>query len=222
MPNAVSLRWILSLLLGMFLSSSAFAQPQGPQPWWPTQPQPLPFLHPLFADDMVLQRDIAAPIWGWAKPGDKIAVQVDGQPAGQPAVAGNDGRWTTKIGPFVAGGPHEIVVEGGGRSAKLTNVLFGDVWLCTGQSNMNWPVRLANHAEDEVKQANVPEIRSFTVSFYSSLVPMKLPPPAKWEICTPEFARNFTAVGYFFARQIHATQKIPIGIIHSSAGRDGR
>lgn len=218
MSNVLRPFRVLSLVLGLFFASSAFAQPQGPQPWWPTQPTPLPFLHPLFANDMVLQRDIAAPIWGWAKPGDKISVQVDGQPAGQPAVAGNDGRWTTKIGPFVAGGPHELVVEGGGRSAKLTNVLFGDVWLCTGQSNMNWPVRLANNAEDEVKQANVPEIRSFTVSFYSSLVPMKLPPPAKWEICTPEFARNFTAVGYFFARQIHATQKIPIGIIHSSAG----
>ena len=95
---------------------------------------------------------------------------------------------------------------------------FGDVWLCSGQSNMNWPLRLTMNAEEEVKQANYPEIRSFTVNFFSSLVPMKLPPPASWEVCTPEFARNFTAVGYFFAREIHKTQKVPIGIIHSSAG----
>lgn len=213
-------RWLicLSILVALVHSGVVLAQPVGPQPWWPTQPQPLPFLHPLFADDMVLQRDIRAPIWGWARPGDKIVVKVDGQPTGQPALAESDGRWMAKIGPFAAGGPHSIVVEGNGQSAKLTNVLFGDVWLCTGQSNMNWPVRLSLNADEEVKNANDPEIRSFTASFYSSLVPMKLPPPAKWEVCTPEFARNFTAVGYFFARQIRATQKVPIGIIHSSAG----
>lgn len=73
---------------------------------------------------MVLQRDIAAPIWGCAKPGDKISVQIDGQPPGRMTVAGNDGRWTTKIGPFAAGGPHEIVVEGGGRSATLTGFVI--------------------------------------------------------------------------------------------------
>lgn len=221
-PRVAVLRLFICLCvcIGFTLSSlqTAFAQPAGPQPWWPTQPHQLPFVHPLFSDDMVLQRDVSAPIWGWARPGDRIAVQVDGKPAGEPALAGNDGRWMTKIGPFAAGGPHSIVVEGGGQSIKLTNVLFGDVWLCTGQSNMNWPVRLSLNADEEVKNANDPEIRSFTVSFYSSLVPMKLPPAAKWEVCTPEFARNFTAVGYFFARQIRATHKIPIGIIHSSAG----
>ena len=83
---------------------------------------------------------------------------------------------------------------------------------------MNWPVRLTVDAEKEVKEANNPEIRSFTVNFHSSLVPMKLPPAAKWEVCTPEFARNFSAVGYFFAREINSTKKVPIGLIHSSAG----
>ena len=212
-------RLICLLVCGVLShSGAAFSQPSGPQEWWPTQPQALPFVHPLFASDMVLQRDIAAPIWGWASPGDRISVQIDGQPAGQPVLAGSDGRWMIKVGPFAAGGPHAIDIEGGGRSARLTNVLFGDVWLCAGQSNMNWPVRLAVNAEEEIKQANDPEIRSFSVSFYSSLAPMKLPPPAKWEVCTPELARNFTAVGYFFARQIRQTQRVPIGIIHSSAG----
>ena len=83
---------------------------------------------------------------------------------------------------------------------------------------MNWPVRLSNNADEEIKKANHPHIRSFTVGFYPSLVPMKLPPEARWEVCTPEFAKNFTGVGYFFAREIHAKQKIPIGIIHSSVG----
>ena len=209
---------LLSLFLVFLGATRGFAQPKGPQPWWPTQPRALPFLHPLFANDMVLQRDIAAPIWGWSTPGDRITVQVDGKPAGQVAIAAKDGRWTTRIGPFTAGGPHLIVVAGSKQKESLGNVLFGDVWLCTGQSNMNWPVRLSLNAEEEVKQANYPAIRSFTVNFYSSLVPLKLPPEARWEVCTPEFARNFTGVGYFFAREIHAQQKVPIGIIHSSAG----
>ncbi len=218
MPLTMLARVLLSLMLGLVGVEAALAQPQGPQPWWPIQPRPLPFLHPLFSDDMVLQRDIAAPVWGWSKPGDKVSIEVDGKPAGQVAVAGTDGRWTTKIGPFVAGGPHSITVAGGSKTETISNVLFGDVWLCTGQSNMNWPVRLSTNGEEEAKQANNPQIRSFTVSFSASLVPEKLPPPAKWEVCTPEFARNFSGVGYFFAREIQSTQKIPIGIIHTSAG----
>ena len=209
---------VLLLVLAVGSATNAFAQPVGPQPWWPTQPRPFPFLHQLFSNDMVLQRDIAAPVWGWSTPGDRVTVYVDGIAVGEVAVAGNDGRWLTKVGPFAAGGPHTIVVEGGRHKETLTNVLFGDVWLCGGQSNMNWPVRLATNGDEEVKQANHPEIRSFTVSFYSSLVPEKLPPSARWAVCTPEFARNFTAVGYFFARQIQESQKVPIGIIHSSAG----
>jgi len=202
--------WVLSI-------RGAVAQPVGPQEWWPTKPRPLPLVHPLFSTNMVLQRDIAVPVWGWSEPGDRLTVSVDGKPAGE-AVAGADGRWTTKIGPFPAGGPHTVSIRGSRRSAELENVLFGDVWLCSGQSNMNWPVRLSKNAEAEVKNANYPEIRSFTVHFHPSLVPMKLPPAAKWEPCTPEFARNFTGVGYFFAREIHTKQKIPIGIIHSSVG----
>ena len=208
---------LIALLVTLAVATHVSAQPAGPQPWWPVQPRALPFLHPLFTSDMVLQRDIAAPIWGWAKSGDKISVQVDGKPAAQ-AVAGKDGRWTAKVGPFAAGGPHTVVVEGGGRKESLPNVLFGDVWLCTGQSNMNWPVRLVQNAEEEVKAATNANIRSFTVNFYSALTPELLPPPARWEVCTPEFARNFSGVGYFFAREIQATQKVPIGLIHSSAG----
>ncbi|MCE9562043.1 MAG: 9-O-acetylesterase [Planctomycetes bacterium] len=196
----------------------AFAQPTGPQPWWPTQPRALPFVHPLFSDGCIIQRDIAAPVWGWSKPGDRVSVSVDGKASGEVAVAAADGRWSTKIGPFQAGGPHTIAIDCGTRKETLKDVLFGDVWLCSGQSNMNWPVRLANNAEEELKTAKHPHIRSFTVGFYPSLVPMQLPPAAKWEACTPENARNFTAVGYFFAREIHATQKVPIGIIHASVG----
>jgi sialate O-acetylesterase len=209
----------LGLLVAMLTVRMALGQqPMPPQPWWPTQPSALPFVHPLFTNDMVVQRDVAAPIWGWSSPGDAITVAVDGKPTEPRAVAGDDGKWKSKIGPLPAGGPHSITVEGTRQVATFTNVLFGDVWLCAGQSNMNWPVRLSANSETEVKRATYPRIRSFNVGFYPALVPMKLPSPARWEVCTPEFARNFTAVGYFFARDIHQSQKIPVGILHSSAG----
>ncbi len=208
----------LAALLAVFaVAPRLSAQPAGPQPWWPVQPRALPFLHPLFTSDMVLQREIGAPVWGWAKPGENITVQVDGKQAGQ-GVAGKDGRWLARVGPFKAGGPHVVVIEGGGRKETLTNVLFGDVWLCTGQSNMNWPVRLAQNAQAEVQAATNANIRSFTVNFYSALAPELLPPAARWEPCTPEFARNFSGVGYFFARDIQGKTSVPVGLIHSSAG----
>ena len=225
-----SIRLVLLVGLGILVTiGTAWAQPSGPQAWWPIQPRPLPLVHPLFSDDMVLQRDIKAPMWGWSVPGDAITVSIDveksdGRQIGT-AIAGADGKWMTKLVPQRAGGPHTLTVEcvpaESGRPKQtmtLRNVLFGDVWLCTGQSNMNWPVRLSTNGEEEAKQANNPEIRSFTVSHFPSLLPEKLPPPAKWEPCTPEFARNFSGVGYFFAREIQKTQKVPVGIIHSSAG----
>lgn len=211
------MRIFLTLVLALLCCATAVAQPTGPQPWWPTQPRPLPLVHALFTNDMVLQREVAAPIWGWSTPGDTITITFDGKPAGT-AVANEKGKWQSKIGPFPAGGPHTLTIAGAKQRIELTNVLCGDVWLCSGQSNMNWPVRLSQNAEEEVKQASHPEIRSFTVNFFPSLVPLQLPPPARWEQCTPEFARNFSGVGYFFAREINQNQKVPIGIIHSSVG----
>jgi len=208
---------IASLCLVLFAGSAVKAQPQGPQPWWPTQPRDLPLLHPLFSNDAVLQREIAAPIWGWTKPGEQVRLTLDGKPIGE-ATAAADGRWQAKLPAARAGGPHEIAVQAGARTETIRNILFGDVWLCSGQSNMNWPVRLSQNAEEEIKQANDPELRSFTVDFYASLVPMKVPPRAKWEVCKPETAKNFTGVGYFFAKQIRTTRKIPVGIIHASVG----
>lgn len=196
--------------------------PVQPQVWWPTQPARLPFVHTLFSSNMVLQRDVAAPIWGWSTPGDAITVTVEG-PQGTSrgsahAVAGADGKWMTTIGPFAAGGPLTVAVKGAKRQVVLTNVLVGDVWLCSGQSNMGIPVRTAANAKEEIAQASYPEIRSFTVGFYPSYVPLQAPLPAAWEVCTPETAPNFSAVGYYFARELNNLKKIPIGILHSSVG----
>lgn len=218
----------LSLLKPLFLGwlAIAFLGPiyaqvsnpmTGPQPWWPAQPRPLPLVHPLFGSEMVLQRDTRAPVWGWCKSGSKVVVRVDGNLVAE-AVADSGGRWAAKIGPFSAGGPHTLEVSGEEESKKFEDVLFGDVWLCSGQSNMNWPVRLSENAEQEVKRANNPNIRSFTVGLYSALAPEPLPPVAKWEPCKSEFSANFTGVGYFFARELESTQKVPIGILHASVG----
>ena len=167
---AVVCQW-LALLGFLGAAANAAAQAQDvtapktvvtPQPWWPTVPQPLPFVHSLFTDDMVLQREIAAPIWGWSTPGDRITITLDweksdGRTIGPVAIAGSDGKWMTKIGPLKAGGPHTLTMEGtqpraDARPPKVTlkNVLVGDVWLCSGQSNMNWPVRLSDNADEEV------------------------------------------------------------------------
>jgi sialate O-acetylesterase len=217
--------WLMVASLVIFAVPAARAEteagkmgPPKPEPWWPVQPRPLPLVHPLFSDDMVLQREIAAPVWGWSTPGDAVVVSFDGKPTGEPTTADAAGRWSTRIGPFPPGGPHKLSIRGKQQEITLANVLVGDVWLCSGQSNMNWPVRLSDNADAEVAAANHPTIRSFTVSFNPRTVPQDLPPPAKWETCTPEFAKNFSGVGYFFARAINQSQKIPIGIIHSSVG----
>jgi sialate O-acetylesterase len=221
----------MRLMLGLLLSClSALGQeppmppetPVQPQDWWPRQPAPLPFVHTLFSSHMVLQRDVAAPVWGWSTPGDAIAVTVaDGQGAtlarGK-AVAGADGKWMTKIGPLAAGGPLVVTVKGAKRQAVLTNVMAGDVWLCSGQSNMGIPVRTAANATQEIARAHYPDIRSFTVGFLPSYVPVQTPLPATWEVCTPETVPNFSAVGYYFARELNTLRKIPIGILHSSVG----
>ena len=226
MFTRLSALFLLGLLLPFGL---AFGQepplppetPTQPQDWWPTQPCKLPFVHTLFTSDMVLQRDVADPIWGWSRPGDQITVTVQnpkGNSTTATAEADANGKWQTKIGPFPAGGPLTLIIQGLKQQLVLTNVLVGDVWLCSGQSNMNIPVRTAANAEEEIKQGNHPEIRSFTVGLFPSLVPVAVPLPAVWDVCTPAKVGAFSAVGYYFAREINQIEKIPIGIIHSSVG----
>ena len=106
-----------------------------------------PFLHPLFTDHMVLQRDILAPVWGWTDPGLKVTVAMSGKTA--TAVADAGGRWQAKIGPFAAGGPFTLTVSGP-QSVTVNDVLLGDVWICSGQSNMEWPVASAINGQEEI------------------------------------------------------------------------
>ena len=173
-----------------------------------------PILHPLFTDHMVFQRGIEAPVWGWAQPGSQVIVSLAHQMA--LAKADDDGRWEVKLGPFNAGGPFELKVSGP-ENRTLKNVMVGDVWLCSGQSNMEWPVRLSNNPEKEIEAANHPNIRLFTVPKKIAHTPQSLA-EASWEVCSPSTIAEFSAVGYFFGRQLHQDLDVPIGLIDSSWG----
>lgn len=174
-----------------------------------------PFVHPLFSDNMVLQRDIECPVWGWTTPGEAVTVSMDGKTA--EATADAAGKWMARIGPFAAGGPHSLKVEGQARQATFQNVLVGDVWICSGQSNMQMAVASSNDAEQETAGANHPRIRLFTVPTVTALEPQATV-NGTWQVCTPATIPWFTAAGYFFGRTLQEALDVPIGLINSSWG----
>jgi sialate O-acetylesterase len=174
----------------------------------------LPFLSPIFGDNMVLQRGKANTLWGWSEPGDAIRVQIGDNKAS--AVAGADRRWEVKIQPPPAGGPYTLRISGR-ETLELHNVLAGDVWLCGGQSNMGLPLRFARSGADEVKAANHPEIRFFTVAGHAAYHHTDLV-EGNWKAVTPETADGISAVGYYFARKVHEETHVPIGLVVDAMG----
>ncbi len=173
----------------------------------------------LFTDNMVLQREMKMPVWGWADPGGKVAVSIDTLEA--EAIAGDDGRWMARLGPLPAGGPYNLTVAGE-ETVKLTNVMVGEVWVCSGQSNMQWPARLgrrsAADAEQEIAAAKHPNIRLFSVPMVTSFVPRDDCKSKGWAVCNPETVPEFSAVGYFFGRYLHKQLDVPVGLIQSAWG----
>ncbi|WP_435007305.1 sialate O-acetylesterase [Tundrisphaera lichenicola] len=173
-----------------------------------------PFLHPLFTDHVVLQRDAPLPIWGWAEPGSRIKVALAGQSV--ETTADDQGKWLVKFGPYPAGGPHTLSVSGP-KTVEIRDILVGDVWICSGQSNMEWPVNRADRPEQEIAAADHPRIRLFTVPKKISLEP-QVTVDASWEVCSPETVGEFSAVGYFFGKDLERELNVPIGLIDSSWG----
>jgi sialate O-acetylesterase len=169
----------------------------------------------IFGDNMVLQRDRTIFVWGWAAPKEKITVQLNNQT--KSIVAGKEGQWKVVLDPEVAGGPHQLIVKGK-KSITLNNVLIGDVWICSGQSNMEWPLRSSNDAVEEARVANYPAIRHFKVPNTMASQPQKDLRGGEWKVCTSETAKDFTAVGYFFARELNQELKVPVGLINTSWG----
>ena len=177
----------------------------------------LPFVSPMFGNNMVLQRGKADPIWGWAKPGDEVQVEVGGQAAKTLTPA--DGRWEVKIPAPPAGGPYTIKIDGP-EHVEFHEVLVGDVWLCGGQSNMELPLSRTRNGADEIKAANHPEIRFYTVHSHPSYSPTATP-KGEWKICSPQSVEaegGFSAVGYYFGRRLQQDIHVPIGLIEDCLG----
>ena len=168
----------------------------------------------IFGDHMVLQRDMPLNVWGWADPGEEVAVAFRGQ--SRSAKAGDDGAWKVVLEPTAAGGPFEMVVSGR-NTITLGDVLVGEVWICSGQSNMAWPLDRATDGDLEVAAANHPNIRLISVPQVGTQEPQKDFRGA-WAACSPETAGSFSAVGYFFGRQVHQTLGVPVGLIDDAWG----
>ncbi len=176
-----------------------------------------PLLHPLFSENAVLQRDRPLSIWGWAQPGTSVAVKLDGRT--QTTTAGGDGRWALPVPAHPAGGPHALTVtsQKTGESLQRTNLMFGDVWLCSGQSNMAFDVRGANNPEQEIAAADHPDLRLLRITGTLPTTPQRTVAGCTWQPCTPKSIIDFAGVGYFFGRDLQRELKVPIGLIDASA-----
>ena len=182
----------------------------------------LPFVSPMFGDNMVLQRGKPDPIWGWAKPGEVIKVEIAGRTA--KTVADASGRWQAEIEPPAPGGPYAIKITGPDHTVELHEVLVGDIWLCGGQSNMELGINQVNNAAEEIKDANHPEIRLFLVNHKVSYSAAKAPDvDGTWKICSPQTISEggwggFSAVAYFFGRRLQQDIHVPVGLIEDCVG----
>lgn len=178
----------------------------------------LPFVSPMFGDNMVLQRGKPIRFWGWAKAGESIQVELSGRTA--KTKAGTEGRWQIEIEPPAPGGPYTVNISGAKTNITLHEVLVGDVWLCGGQSNMELGLSRAKNGTEEIKAADHPEIRFFKVQSQVAYSPRATVQGA-WKICSPPTAGEnggFSAVAYFFGRKLQDELHVPIGLIQDCWG----
>ena len=176
----------------------------------------------LFGDNMILQREMQVPVWGWADPGENVIVELGGHFA--ETVTGTDGKWKLYLDPLDTGGPFELKISGK-NIIIIKNVLVGDVWVCSGQSNMAMEVQRCINAKQEISSADYPQIRHFQVKRTKASEPLDDVSPAdkksrlnKWEVCDSLTVKHFTGAGYFFARELHTKLHVPIGLISVSWG----
>ncbi|HSG72121.1 MAG TPA: sialate O-acetylesterase [Planctomycetaceae bacterium] len=174
----------------------------------------------IFSDHMVLQRDRDLTIWGWADPGEKVTVTVGDKTSS--AVANDEGKWSAPIKALKLSKEPISIKVAGKNELTLTDILVGDVWLCSGQSNMEWSVAASDNPQEEIKNADWPNIRLIHVKKVPSAEPQKevvlQDNWTGWKTCSPASIPGFSAVGYFFGRELNKETDVPIGLINSSWG----
>ncbi|QGJ69109.1 Sialate O-acetylesterase [Planctomycetales bacterium 10988] len=168
----------------------------------------------IFTDHMVLQREHENKIWGSASAGEEITLTINEQSVS--TTADDDGKWEAKLPPMPAGGPHEIQISGE-NELTLKDVLVGEVWVCSGQSNMAWPVDRAINSDLEIQTAKYPQIRLISIPNVGTQEAQD-DFKGEWQVCSPETVGQFSAVGYFFGRDLHQMLDVPIGLIDNAWG----
>lgn len=169
----------------------------------------------IFSSNMVLQKGIENTIWGWADKNESVTVSLNGKTV--KTKAGKDGKWMTKLPAMEYGGPYTLSLKGK-NTVELTNIMIGEVWICSGQSNMEFAVRRGNNSADEIAAANYPNIRLFTVQKKISKTPLSDLETGEWSVCTPQTIQDFSAVGYFFGRKLNQELNVAVGLINDSWG----
>lgn len=168
----------------------------------------------LFTDHLVLQRGKPLPVWGWADPGERVIVHFRKQTA--TATASPDGEWRVTLRPEKIGKPSVLRVSGR-NTIEIRDVLVGEVWICSGQSNMEWPLSASHDAAAAIASSANPRIRLFTVPKHRSET-AQVDVPARWEVCAPGTVPRFSAVGYYFGRALQRERQVPVGLINTSWG----
>jgi len=169
--------------------------------------------HALISESMVLQAGMKVPIWGTADDGEKVTVRLQGQ---EVSATAKDGKWLVHLEELKAGGPFEMTIAGS-NTIHFKNVLVGEVWICSGQSNMEWPVSLSAEPEKTIKQSKNPMIRLFTVPKKPTSAPVHHI-TGDWQECSPATIGRFSAVAYFFGEHLQKARQVPVGLIHTSWG----
>jgi sialate O-acetylesterase len=168
----------------------------------------------LFSDNLVLQRNVSLPVWGWADDGEVITVNFRGQKV---TTTAQNGKWSVRLRKQKAGGPDLLTIASAARRVELENVMVGEVWVASGQSNMEWPVTQSDQPQEAIASATNSLIRFFMVPNVKSEAPT-IRINSSWKTCSPEMIGGYSAVAYHFARDLQAARKVPIGIIQSDWG----
>tara|TARA_Y100000588_G_scaffold371969_1_gene443982 strand:- start:12116 stop:13687 length:1572 start_codon:yes stop_codon:yes gene_type:complete len=169
----------------------------------------------IFGDHMVLQRNQENRVWGWGEEGEKVSVSINGQK--HSTKANKKGRWEITLKPMTAGGPYKMKIDGYKNEFYFDDILVGEVWICSGQSNMQWNVHKTDSAELDIITANYPEIRLISVPQVGTHK-AKDDFNGQWARCTPDLVKDFSAVGYFFGKRLYHALNVPIGLIDNAWG----